>query len=102
MTWVPDRVTVRAREVVVAQGAGDERVVVACALVEASPGHTPGDADPRRCTPAVLLLVTGSFAIAHSAWWWIVVALSLALVVLVVSTPARLERRAELLRRNGR
>lgn len=51
--------------------------------------------------PAVLVLIAGFFAVAQSAWWWIGAAASLALVVLVLITPARLERRAELLRRNG-
>ncbi|SFE16029.1 hypothetical protein SAMN05216574_102297 [Blastococcus tunisiensis] len=50
---------------------------------------------------AVLVLVTGFFAVAQSAWWWIAVAATLALVALVLTTPVRLERRVELLRRDG-
>ncbi|WP_147332123.1 hypothetical protein [Geodermatophilus marinus] len=51
--------------------------------------------------PAVLVLVTGSLAVARSPWWWLAVAAGLALVVPVLVVPARLERRAALLRHSG-
>jgi ABC-type transport system involved in cytochrome c biogenesis permease component len=51
---------------------------------------------------SVLVLVTGFFAIAQSAWWWIAVVACAALLVLVVIGPARLQRRAALLRSTDR
>jgi hypothetical protein len=50
---------------------------------------------------AALVLISGFFAVARSTWWWIAVGATLALIVLVLITPARLERRAALLRRHG-
>lgn len=51
--------------------------------------------------PAVLALVAAFLAVARSPWWWLGVAVAAALVVLVLVAAARLERRAELLRRAG-
>jgi hypothetical protein len=51
---------------------------------------------------SVLILVTGFFAIARSPWWWIAVAGCTALLVLVVVGPARLQRRADMLRSTDR
>ena len=50
----------------------------------------------------VLVLVTGFFAIARSPWWWTSVVACAALLALVVVTPARLRRRADLLRSTDR
>jgi hypothetical protein len=50
----------------------------------------------------VLVLLSGSLAVAQSAWWWAAVAAGAALLVLVLVTPARLERRTRLLRGRGR
>lgn len=51
---------------------------------------------------SVLVLVTGFFAIARSPWWWIAVVACAALLVLVVVGPARLKRRADMLRSTDR
>lgn len=51
---------------------------------------------------SVLVLVTGLFAITQSPWWWIAVVASGALLVLVVVSPARLRRRAAMLRSTDR
>ena len=50
----------------------------------------------------VVVLVTGLFAIARSPWWWTAVVACAALLALVVVTPARLRRRADLLRSTDR
>ncbi|MCZ2857664.1 hypothetical protein [Blastococcus sp. VKM Ac-2987] len=47
---------------------------------------------------AVLLVVSGFLAVARSPWWWLAAAACAALLVVVLAAPARLARRAELLR----
>jgi protein-S-isoprenylcysteine O-methyltransferase Ste14 len=46
----------------------------------------------------VLVFATGILAIAQSPWWWIAVGACVAVLVLVLLAPARVQRRAELLR----
>lgn len=51
-----------------------------------------------RVTAVVLLAVVVVLALVQSSWWWIAVAACAGLLVLVLVTPGRLRRRAELLR----
>jgi MFS family permease len=57
---------------------------------------------PARATAAILLLVSVLLTVVQSPWWWIAVVLCVGLLVLVLMAPARLQRRAEMLRRGGR
>jgi hypothetical protein len=47
------------------------------------------------------MILFGWFALARSPWWWLAVVVLAVLFVLVLRTPAMLERRAELLRRGA-
>jgi hypothetical protein len=40
--------------------------------------------------------------VVQSPWWWIAAVFCVGLLVLVLVAPARLQRRAEMLRRGGR
>jgi hypothetical protein len=57
---------------------------------------------PARTTAAILLLVAVLLAVVQSPWWWIAAVFCVGLLVLVLVAPARLQRRAEMLRRGGR
>jgi hypothetical protein len=51
---------------------------------------------------ATLALVTGFLAVTGPDWWWIAVGACLVMLVVVLAAPARLRRRAEVLRGVGR
>jgi hypothetical protein len=53
---------------------------------------------PARATAVGLLVVAVLLAVVQSPWWWIAVVLCLGLVAMVLMAPARLQRRAEVLR----